>query len=122
MTGIGKQAVMSQKGKQSIKQGNIPNTVWNNSHLQNYIKSGGAFGYIGSPYRTLKTDRLLIAAWTALGMSDNEIAEGMTWGSARHMADAFYDAKNDTEIVLIAVETGKYLMKQPEFGKSYKEN
>lgn len=103
----------------AIKQGKIPDSIWNNEELQKYVNSPAVFGYIGSSQRTQRTDKILIEAWKELGMTDNQIAEGMSWTTARHMADNFDRGLPERKIYAQAIETGKYLLSQPEFGKLY---
>lgn len=101
------------------KQGAIPNGIWQNEDLQEYIHQRYVFGYVGHSFRTIRTDKFVIKAWKRLGMSDIQIAEGITWGAARHMADNFDREQSDEAIYSIAIDTGKYLLKQKEFGHSY---
>ena len=70
-----------------IVQKGLSNEVWNQPRLQNYIKSGGAFGYIGAVNRTLLSDKKIENALRQKGLNDKEIAIWLTSTSGRHLMD-----------------------------------
>ena len=101
-------------------QGLLPNGVWKDKELQEYVKSGAAFGYVGHSARTRRTDKLVVKTWRALGMTDHQIAEGITWKSARWMADAFDGKDNEKDVSLIN-HMGQSLLKEKDFPKRMTE-
>jgi len=95
----------SSKYTQKIYMGGLPATVWDNYFLQNYIRTGFLFGYIGATERSHAkkdvrafVDKTLVSALRRRGLSDREIAVWLTSGTGRHYADNAFDyaKKGDT--------------------------
>jgi len=70
-------------------QGGFSDELFQEEFLQNYIKSGHAFGWIGnSDIRTEELDKILETTLKSLGATNHEIATYLTSTDGRHLADS----------------------------------
>lgn len=82
--------------RSEIRQGGISNEVWNQPQLKNYINGGNVFGYVGHEYRTIRSDKMMMQELKHV--RPDVVAEWMTSGDGRHMADGFYRGIPDSEM------------------------
>jgi hypothetical protein len=88
----------TKSGTVHVSRGLIPERIWNNPTLQNYINSDLVFGYIGSLNRRKATDRAVMKYFRDAKKSDNFIINSfLISGHGRHMADMYMN-KSEAKI------------------------
>ncbi len=86
-----------KEDKQIVKQGGLSKEVWEDNHLQEYVKSGNAFGYVGSSDRTTLRDIMLEKALSGTGLKSAGIAMWIGSTDARHLMDGVDKKTTDAE-------------------------
>jgi hypothetical protein len=85
----------TKHGTVHVSRGLIPEKIWSNPALQQYVNSDLVFGYIGSMNRRKTTDRAVMKYFRDARKSDNFIINNFLINSrGRHMADMY---RNKTE-------------------------
>lgn len=80
-------------------RGSITDDIWYDTELQDYVKRGVVFGYIGSSNRTHKSDISLITFLKMKKWTNRMIAEFMSCRNARHFADQLDHGHNSIEFI-----------------------
>ena len=90
------------KNRDTIEfQGGLSNKLFKNAVIQDYLKRGGAHGFIGHSSRTFASDRTTERTLIELGHSNFEIAHFMCGSTGRHFADqlgSYYESENQEQI------------------------
>ena len=86
-----------KEDKQIVKQGGLSKEVWEDNHLQEYVKSGNAFGYVGSSDRTIARDVILEVTLLEAGLKSAGIAMWIGSTDARHLMDGVDKNTSDAE-------------------------
>ena len=77
------------KDKPELFQGGFSDELFNTPDLQNYLKGGGVFGWIGdSGTRRPEHDKAIEEGLRARGLSNKMMINWITSGSGRHFADS----------------------------------
>lgn len=77
------------KADTKLYQGGFSDGVFNSEGIQNYIKRGGAFGWIGhSCARRAEHDKIIEKGLRERGISDKSMYYWITSGDGRHFADS----------------------------------
>lgn len=80
--------------RKDVRQGGIPNKVWNSPILQEYLKDPTkVFGYVGAFERTMASDKILMEEMEKAHMRVDQIARWMISSDGRHIADYLSDSK-----------------------------
>lgn len=75
-----------------VRQGAIPDNVWNNKDLQEYLEPGrGIFGYVGSFQRSIASDKILMEEMKNAKVRSDQIAKFLMSSDGRHIADYLPD-------------------------------
>lgn len=76
--------------KNNIKlyQGGFSDNVFNSEPLQNYLRGGGVFGWIGNSDRTFYADKLIEKGLRKRGISPSRMSNWITSSSGRHFGDS----------------------------------